>query len=246
MKLYVWPDLLTIGLLVVLEGVLSADNALVLAILVRHLPESKQKKALLYGLGGAFVFRFLAFLLAKWILQIWWLQGAGALYLAYMAIDHFTASHEEKERRRTSEGRGFWTTVALVEFTDMAFAVDSIMVAVALSNKLWVVYTGAILGTIAMRVAAGWVVHLLNRYPQLEAVAYVLIGWTAVKLSCATYDNFQVAVRGLAPGAPTMPEWLFWSVLAILLVAGSLIAFRRPAKAAAAGQPEPERTLSER
>ena len=84
-----WQDSLTVGLLVLLEGVLSADNALVLAILVRHLPERAQKRALLYGLAGAFLFRGIAILLAKWILQVWWLQGIGAIYLAYLTIEYF-------------------------------------------------------------------------------------------------------------------------------------------------------------
>lgn len=224
-----WQDFLTIGLLVVLEGVLSADNALVLAILVRHLPENDQKRALLYGIGGALLFRGIAILLAKWILQIWWLQGIGALYLAHLTFDYFRAGNEEKEARRESSGRGFWMTVAAVELTDIAFAVDSIMVAVALSSKLWVVYTGAVLGTVAMRIAAGLAVTLLKKYPATEGVAYVLIGWTAVKLGFETYENFRIAVLHEPPGEHLLPEWLFWTVLAAILVAGSYIALRKPA-----------------
>lgn len=238
-----WSDLLTIGLLVGLEALLSADNALVLAILVRHLPHERQNRALLYGLFGAFLFRFVAVLFAKWILQIWWLQGIGAVYLAYLTIDHFAASHAEKERRRSGVGRGFWKTVAVVELTDIAFAVDSIMVAVALSTKIWVVYIGGVLGTVAMRVAAGFVVRLLKRYPQLEGMAYVLIGWTAVKLGFATYENFRVAVQGLPREASLLPEWLFWSVLGVILIVGTVLALRHPHELPAEAT-EPEKSLT--
>lgn len=225
-----WQDFLTVGLLVLLEGVLSADNALVLAILVRHLPERLQKRALLYGLGGALLFRGIAILLAKWILQIWWLQGLGALYLAYMTVDYFRVGESEKERRRSAAGRSFWMTVVVVELTDIAFAVDSIMVAVALSRKLWVVYTGAVLGTILMRLAANAAVAMLRKYPATEGVAYVLIGWTAVKLGFETYENFGVAVLGHPHHGHILPEWLFWTVLGLIVLAGSVISFRKPAK----------------
>ncbi|HZH98751.1 MAG TPA: hypothetical protein VEX38_07245, partial [Fimbriimonadaceae bacterium] len=82
-------DLSAVLFLVLLEGLLSADNALVLAILVRHLPRDEQKKALLYGLAGAFVFRLIAILFAAVVLKQWWLQAIGAAYLLFLPIKHF-------------------------------------------------------------------------------------------------------------------------------------------------------------
>ena len=77
-------DFFTIALLVLLEGLLSADNALVLAILVLGLPRSDQRKALRYGILGAFAFRILATLLAVYLIAFGWVKLVGAAYLLYL------------------------------------------------------------------------------------------------------------------------------------------------------------------
>src|SRR3989338_4820256 len=148
-----WSDFSIIGMLVVLEGLLSADNALVLAILVSHLPKIDQKRALLYGLGGALLFRLLGILAARWIIELWYLRAVGGIYLIYLCVKHFIQHRRQEAVPHTPEQQrfqkaGFWKTVLLVELTDVAFAVDSILVAVAMSNKLWVVWTGGVFGVV--------------------------------------------------------------------------------------------------
>jgi YkoY family integral membrane protein len=182
-------DLLTIGLLVVLEGLLSADNALVLAILVLGLPRRDQNKALRYGILGAFLFRILATLLAIHLLAFGWIKLAGAAYLMYLSIHHFFGHPvEEGNRRAIRPARpmlglsAFWATVVKVELTDIVFAVDSILVAVAMSNKTWVIITGGILGIIAMRLVIGRLLSLVRRYPALVDGAFIIIGWVSIKL----------------------------------------------------------------
>jgi YkoY family integral membrane protein len=164
-------DFLTIGLLVVLEALLSADNALVLAILVLGLPRSEQRKALRYGILGAFAFRIMATLLAVHLLQVAWVKLIGALYLLYLTWTHFFAAGDSHERRAVKAARpwmglsAFWATVLKVELTDIVFAVDSILVAVAMSPKTWVIISGGILGIVAMRMVIGKL--LVRRYPAL-------------------------------------------------------------------------------
>ena len=92
-------DLVTIGLLVVLEGLLSADNALVMAIMVLGLPKKEHQAALRYGLIGGFAFRIVATLLAAYLIQVGWVRLVGGLYLLYLAYSHFF-SHEHGEGRR--------------------------------------------------------------------------------------------------------------------------------------------------
>src|ERR1700740_50671 len=77
---------MTVLWLVFLEGLLSADNALVLAMMVRHLPRTQQKRALRYGIWGAIAFRLVAVLLAKFLLDFWFLKVVGGLYLLYLAV----------------------------------------------------------------------------------------------------------------------------------------------------------------
>ena len=160
-----------IGTLIVLEGLLSADNALVMAVMVRPLPKHQRKRALWYGILGAFVFRFIMLVFAIWIIKLWYLRAAGAAYLAYLTIQHFWPKHAVKEDERAAKVAGFWTTVLMVNLMDCAFAIDSVLAAVGLSSNLWIVFTGVVLGIVAVRLAAGEFLRLLERWPSLESVA---------------------------------------------------------------------------
>jgi YkoY family integral membrane protein len=183
-----FADFLTIGLLVLLEGLLSADNALVLAILVLGLPRKQQRKALRYGILGAFAFRILAVLLAVHLIQISWVKLIGAVYLLYLSSSHFLAAGGAQARRQVKPATpwmglsAFWATVVKVELTDVVFAVDSILVAVAMSPKTWVVITGGVLGIITMRLVIGKLLALVRRYPALVDGAFIIIAWVGVKL----------------------------------------------------------------
>src|SRR3954467_7013195 len=122
--------------LIALEGLLAADNALVLAIMVKHLPEEDRKKALFYGLAGAFVFRFVSLFVISFLVDVWQVQAIGALYLLFMAINHIfrkviKGKAENKVESVSKKSSGFWMTVFKVELADIAFAVDSILAAVA-------------------------------------------------------------------------------------------------------------------
>ena len=196
-------DFLTIGLLVALEGLLSADNAMVLAVLVLGLPKAQQKKALRYGILGAFFFRTIATLMAVYLIKVGWVKILGSGYLMYLTYRHF-GSGESAEARRVHKPAepafglsAFWATVVKVELTDIVFAIDSILVAVAMSPKPWVVVTGGILGIIAMRLVIGKLLALVERYPPLVDGAFIIIGWVAVKLfieylNTAGYIHFEI------------------------------------------------------
>src|SRR5579862_698075 len=181
-------DLVTIGLLVALEGLLSADNAMVLAVLVLGLPKNEQRQALRYGILGAFAFRSLATLLAVYLIQLFWVKLAGAAYLLYLTYQHFWTQGGAEGRQTPPPATpwlgltAFWATVVKVELTDIVFAVDSILVAVAMSPKLWVILTGGILGIVMMRMVIGQLLSLVERYPPLVDGAFIIIAWVAIKL----------------------------------------------------------------
>lgn len=181
-------DLATIGMLILLEGVLSADNALVMAVMVLGLPAEARKRALSYGLIGAFVFRIVATLLAVFLMRLLWVKVAGAAYLLYLVWQHFFGRADHVDRSGPPPARAgfglsaFWATVVRVELMNLAFSIDSILVAVAMSPKLWVVLTGGILGIVAMRVVVGRLMALVQKYPPLVDGAFVIIAWVAVKL----------------------------------------------------------------
>jgi YkoY family integral membrane protein len=181
-------DIVTIGLLVILEGLLSADNALVMAIMVLGLPHDRHKKALRYGLIGGFAFRILATALAAYLIQVAWVKLAGGAYLLYLSFAHFSQAAAGEDRHAPPKARpmlglsAFWATIVRVELVNLAFSVDSILVAVAMSPKLWVVVTGGILGIVAMRLVAGQLITLIQRYPALVDGAFIIIAWVAIKL----------------------------------------------------------------
>ncbi len=210
-----YADLVTIALLVALEGLLSADNAMVLAVLVLGLPKSQQRQALRYGILGAFFFRALAILLAVYLIQLNWVKLVGAGYLLYLTAHHFLQSGGEDVRRTPPKATAmlglsaFWATVVKVELTDIVFAVDSILVAVAMSPKTWVILTGGILGIIAMRLVIGQLLAIVERYPALVDGAFIIIGWVGFKLvveylHSAGYIHFEI------------PKWLSLGLIVVI------------------------------
>lgn len=191
-------DFAIILALVFVEGALSADNAAVLAALTRTLPTAEERrKALRYGIIGAFVFRFIAVLFAAWLINNWPLKLAGALYLIYLAVNHFLKERSGEEevasekklmatnpiwRATLGKLTPFWRVLVLVELTDIAFSVDSITAAVAFSDKAWVVIVGGILGIITMRYVAGLFIKLIDQYVRLEAAAFLAVGFIGTKM----------------------------------------------------------------
>jgi len=122
---------------------------------------------------------------------------------------------------------GFWQTVAMVELTDIFFAIDSILVAVALVHnpgKIWIVYAGGFLGIILLRLAASFFIGLIRKYPALDNVAYLLVGWAGVKLASASADIYHEE-RGL-PEPHYLPSWAFWVGFALILAVGVTVAVR--------------------
>jgi YkoY family integral membrane protein len=219
-------DFLTIGLLVLLEGLLSADNALVLAILVLGLPRHQQRKALRYGIAGAFAFRILATLLAVELISYGWVKLVGAAYLIYLTFNHFFGHGDTDERRNIKPARpalglsAFWATVVKVELTDVVFAIDSILVAVAMSSKTWVIVTGGILGIVTMRMVIGQLLAVVRRYPALVDGAFVIIAWVGIKLlieylHVEGYIHFEVN------------KWMSFGLIIVIFTVSYLYARRK-------------------
>jgi YkoY family integral membrane protein len=226
--IFEWHDVVTVVVLVLLEGLLSADNALVLAVLVLGLPKSQQKKALRYGILGAFFFRAVATLLAVYLIQLSWVKLAGALYLLYLPYAHFFGHREEGHDRRAPKPArpmmgltAFWATVVKVELTDIVFAIDSILVAVAMSNKTWVILTGGILGIIAMRIVIGKLLALIQHYPALVDGAFIIILWVGIKLLFEfAHQQHYVPFE--------IPRWLSLGLIVVIFAIAFLYARKHP------------------
>ncbi|MBM7573397.1 TerC family protein [Aquibacillus albus] len=232
---YTWVLLL----LIALEGLLAADNALVLAIMVKHLPEEQRKKALFYGLTGAFIFRFASLFVISFLVDVWQVQAIGAAYLLFIAVNHMIrkfvvnkGTNKEKEEKEKKKA-GFWGTVFKVELADIAFAVDSILAAVALAvtlpntnlpqiggldgGKFMVIFAGGLIGLIIMRFAANVFVKLLHSRPGLEVAAFLIVGWVGVKLTVYTLSHPELGI--LPYGFAKSPEWKITFYVVLILIA---------------------------
>ncbi|RFU68958.1 hypothetical protein D0469_10750 [Peribacillus saganii] len=229
-------------LLIAIEGLLAADNALVLAIMVKHLPEEERKKALFYGLAGAFVFRFASLFAISFLVDVWQVQAIGALYLLFIAFNHIfrkviiKKGDEKSKDKKEKKQSGFWATVFKVELADIAFAVDSILAAVALAvalpntdlpniggldgGKFLVIFAGGFIGLLIMRFAANYFVKLLHTRPGLEIAAFMIVGWVGVKLSVYTLSHPELAV--LPEGFASSFGWkaTFYTVLILIALGG--------------------------
>jgi YkoY family integral membrane protein len=198
-----FADLVTVALLVFLEGLLSADNALVMAVMILGLARVDQKKALRYGLVGAFAFRTVATVLAAYLIRIAWVKLLGGAYLMFLSQRHFFTSGDAEERSKPKPAKKWlglsplWATIVKVELVNLAFSIDSILVAVAMSPKFWVILAGGLLGIVAMRVVVGQLLAIVRRYPPLVDGAFIIIAWIGVKLlleylHAINYIHFEI------------------------------------------------------
>ncbi len=199
-------SLLVVGNLIIIESLLSVDNAAVLATMVMGLPFRDRPKALRYGIIGAYIFRGLCLLFASFLVQVWWLKPVGGLYLLGLFFKwvwgklkpgvaavqgEATGQKESKLYKKVVGPLGsFWATVVLVEVMDLAFSIDNVFAAVAFSENIILICTGVFIGILAMRFVAQGFVALMEKFPFLEACAYIVIGLLGVKLSCAVYQHF--------------------------------------------------------
>ena len=271
-------DIAVVLLLIVLEGVLSIDNALVLGLLAKRLPKHQQKLALTYGLVGAFVFRLIAIFTATILIKLPIMKLLGGGYLIYVAVKHFffdekhpdqdnirigpdghpilddpesgnELSPDEREREIAERSpvvmdakpsralAAFWPTVIVIELTDIAFAIDSILAALAFippsavvpNPKLWVVVTGGMLGVILMRFAAVWFIKLLERFPRFETSAYLLVIVIGLKLCLDWWFNKRPADWPIDKAfhgpldfhsIASLAFWGFWIMMAICFAIG--------------------------
>ena len=253
-----------VGTLVLLEALLSADNAIVLAVMVRHLPKIQQRRALRYGIWGAFLFRAIAVVFATYLIRYWFLKTLGGLYLIYLAIRHFIAPDPHHNPAAPAKsGSGFWATVIKVELADVAFSIDSILAAVAMAEKLpdrlqggWlsvaIIYVGGVLGIVMMRLVAGFFLVLLDRFKGLAGGAYLLVGWIGISLLTGGLDDAFHPDAGdkvilsdwvaMAPGWARRMNWeineyVFWGVMAAIAIASLMYRTVDPPPAAEGPKP---------
>lgn len=190
-------SLLVLSAIIGIEAILSFDNAAVLAVIVnKNLPPEKRKKALQYGMIGAYVFRGALLFFVSWMLNnpevgiVF--KVIGGAYLVYLAYNGLKPKEEEEadappgwsQRLIAKLGIGaFWSTIIAVEFVDLVFSVDNLVAVVAMSKNMWIICIGVFIGIAMMRYVATQFSKLLVKYPSLEKSAYIVILLLGLKLT---------------------------------------------------------------
>ncbi len=186
--------LYVVGALIVIEGLLSVDNALAIAAMASHLEEKKRKLAITIGYAGAYAFRLLALALASVIMNNHYLMAFGAAYLIWLMCNHF-AEDEQAESDGTSSHRkpqNFAKTIALIAFLDLSLSFDNVVAAVAFARQIELVCLGVTIGIITLRLVAGYCMQLLEKYPWLEHTAFLLVGFVGFLLCAELYWDASV------------------------------------------------------
>jgi YkoY family integral membrane protein len=228
-----WHEfLLLLPLLIALEAILSADNAIALAAISRRLHnQSKQQQALNVGLSLALVLRLILIAAARWVLDFWPLQLGASLYLLWLSGKQLLATWfrpPEVEPSNVSDPETAETAplspaaegskpteaslrqvILTLALTDLAFSLDSVAAAVAVTDRLYIVMVGGAIGVLSLRLPAGLFTRWLEIFPKLEPAGYVAVGLVGLRL----------LLRLLVPQL-TPPEWLLLLSVAILMVWG--------------------------
>jgi YkoY family integral membrane protein len=201
---------LVLMILVALEAVLSADNAIALAAIAQGLEDSNlQRRALNLGLVAAYVLRISLILTATWVVQFWQFELLGAAYLLWLVYEHFTSEEDEEHRHHGPRFTSLWQTVPLIAITDLAFSLDSVTTAIAISDKTWLVLAGGTIGVITLRFMAGLFIRWLQEYVYLEDAGYITVGFVGLRL----------LVRALKPEL-VPPEWIMVTAIALVFIWG--------------------------
>lgn len=205
---------LTVLFIAFLEGILSLDNALVLGVMVKDLHPAQRKKALAYGIWGAFIFRFISLFFLSHLIEMPWIRVVGGAYLLYVAAKGLTG--EEDQKGYTKSCHTLWRTVLAVELVDISFSIDSILASVSLSRSYWVIFFGAVFGIIMMRFAATVFVRLFQWFPGLNRTAFILVAIIGAKLTIEGFNVPWIDFHSAANPA----SWVFWVAMVATITGG--------------------------
>ncbi len=222
--------LLLLVVLVALEGVLSADNAIALASLAQGLEDTRlEQRALTVGLVFAFMLRVGLILGAGWVNRFWQFQVMGSAYLLWLSLRYFTAKNQPAAPVHGPRFASLWQAIPLIAVTDLAFSLDSVTTALAVSQETWLVIVGGLIGVIALRFLAGLFVRWLEEFSHLQDAGYCTVTLVGLRLM------LRVVAPGLVP-----PEWAMFLLMGIFFAWGFS---QRQAQAMGTREPEADATL---
>ena len=196
--------------LVVLEAVLSADNAIALAAIARSIKEPKlQTQALNIGLVGAYILRIVLILAATWVIKYWQFELLGALYLLWLVFNYFFLQDDEEEHHHSLGFKSVWQVIPTIAITDLAFSLDSVTSAIAITEETWLIVAGGTIGIVILRFLAGLFIRWLQEYTYLEDAGFITVGFVGLRLLLKVWLPDYL-----------IPEWVTVAVVAVFFTWG--------------------------
>lgn len=197
-------------ILIALEAVLSADNAIALAAIVQGLEDPKlQRQALNIGLIAAYVLRIVLILAATWVIKYWQFELLGAAYLLWLVYDYFASEEDKKHHHHGLRFDSLWQAIPFIAFTDLAFSLDSVTTAIAVADDLWIIIVGGTIGVITLRFLAELFIRWLDEYTHLEDAGFITVGFVGLRLL------LRVINIDLVP-----PQWVVIPIIALIFAWG--------------------------
>jgi YkoY family integral membrane protein len=197
-------------ILVALESVLSADNAIALAALVQGIEDDTlQRRALNLGIAAALILRIALILTATWVIKFWQFELLGAAYLLWLAWQYFASNNDQEHKHHGPRFSSFWQAIPLIAFTDLAFSLDSVTTAIAVSEERWLVMTGGIIGIVVLRFMAGLFIRWLDEFVHLQDAGYITVALVGLRLLLKVFNSEFVP-----------PEWLMITSIALIFLWG--------------------------
>lgn len=194
-------------ILVILEAVLSADNAIALAAIAKSIKEPElQRQALNIGLVCAYILRVMLILAATWVVKYWQFELLGAIYLLWLVVNYFFTTEAETETsdKHTLNFKSLWQVIPTIAITDLAFSLDSVTSAIAVTEDTWLIIAGGTIGIIILRFLAGLFIRWLQEYTYLEDAGFITVGFVGLRLLLKVW----------LPDA-MIPEWITIAVVAL-------------------------------
>ena len=201
---------IVLSILVFLEAVLSADNAIALAAIAQGLEDKKlERQALNIGLVFAYILRITLLLTATWVQKFWQFELLGAAYLLWLVFQHFSSQGDEDNHHHGPRFNSLWQAIPVIAFTDLAFSLDSVTTAIAVSQETWLVITGTTIGIVTLRFMAGLFIRWLDEYENLADAGYITVAFVGLRLLLKVIND------DLVP-----PEWLVVTAIGLILAWG--------------------------
>jgi len=170
-------SLILLAQIILINIILSGDNAVVIALASRNLPASQQKKAVLFGSVGAIVLRVLFTVIVVWLLAIPYLQFVGGLLLVWIAL---TLLLEEDAEAGIHSHNTIFAAVKTIIVADIVMSLDNTLAIAAIARGDFFMLTlGLVLSVPLIIFGSQLIIKIMERFPVIVYAGAGLIAWTA-------------------------------------------------------------------